>query len=119
MVLGLLAGVSAGIAMSAIAGARRTSRAVDRYISAGGGLPEAAVLANDPAFDDAKRAELAALPYVEQSYPFFLQFGQRVVEPSGFDGFLVPTEPQTAAFLVDPLVDGRPPDPQARESETC
>src|SRR3954453_22331474 len=54
MVLGLLFGVTFGVATAAVAGARRTEDALPRYVEAAGTV-HAAVLPNDPAFDAAQR----------------------------------------------------------------
>ena len=53
VVLGLLAGVTFGLAAAGVAGARRTEDALPRLIATG--VPHAAVLPNDPAFDAAQR----------------------------------------------------------------
>ncbi len=58
LLLGILAGVTVGVAAAGWAGARRTERAVpDAVIAAR--TPTAAVLANDPAFGPEQRAEVA------------------------------------------------------------
>ena len=68
-VLGVLAGISIGLACASIAGARRTDAALPRFVAVSH-IPDAVVLANDPAFDEAAQAKLAALPEVTASYPF-------------------------------------------------
>src|SRR6188472_2106079 len=73
VVLGILAGVSIGLACAAVAGGRRTDQAVPRF-AAVAHLPDAVVLANDPTFDDDAQAEVAALPEVAAFYPFLVPF---------------------------------------------
>jgi hypothetical protein len=111
VVLGLLAGVSVGLACAGIAGARRTAAAVAGYTRAAG-FPDAAVLPNDLVFDEAKRAEVAALPEVEAMAEFMVPFELRVEDAEGFEGGLLPTTPGAQARMVGVLVDGRAPDPE-------
>jgi FtsX-like permease family len=111
VVLGLLAGVSAGIAAAAIAGARRTDTAISGYIRAGH-VPDAAVLANDPSFDEAKRAAVAALPEVATSSPFLVPFELRVTSPAGMETSLIPVDERTASDFGGVIVAGRRPDPK-------
>src|SRR5690349_1263021 len=61
VVLGLLAGITVGIAAAGVAGARRTADATPNYARKLGQV-DAAVLANDPRFDATERAKVAALP---------------------------------------------------------
>jgi hypothetical protein len=63
VVLGLLAGVTFGLAAAGVAGARRTDTALPRALAASPRL-DAAVLPNDPEFDAEKRAAVARLPEV-------------------------------------------------------
>ena len=76
VVLGLLFGVTFGVAIAGVAGAQRTEDALPRYLAAAGSM-DAAVLANDPAFDPAKRDAVAALPDVRAAYPFMVPFALR------------------------------------------
>jgi hypothetical protein len=108
VVLGLLVGVSVGLACAAVAGARRTNRAVGTYARVAQ-LPDAAVLANDPAFDDAKRAELAELPEVEGVIPFAVPFALQVAEPAGIESPLLPTDSVGSRRSLTPLLTGRLP----------
>ena len=73
LILGLLVGSTFGLAAAGFAGARRTSVALPNYVAAYH-APTAAVLPNDPSFDEAKRARVAALPEVRTVYPFLLTF---------------------------------------------
>jgi hypothetical protein len=109
-VLGVLAGISIGLACAAVAGARRTDQAIPRF-AAVSHLPDAAVLANDPAFDDAARAKVAAMPEVSSVYPFMVPFLLEVAEPKGMVSPLLPTSPDTIRAGSSPYVAGRPPDP--------
>ena len=54
VVLGLLFGITFGVATAAVAGTRRTEDALPRLVAAAGTV-HAAVLPNDPAFDAAQR----------------------------------------------------------------
>src|SRR4029453_11118952 len=80
-VLGVLAGVSIGLACAAVAGARRTDQAIPRFVAVAR-VPDAAVLANDPAFDEDVRAKVAAMPEVSAIYPFMVPFLLEVAEPA-------------------------------------
>jgi ABC-type lipoprotein release transport system permease subunit len=115
VVLGLLAGVSVGLACAGVAGARRTERAVPDFARAAR-LPDAAVLANDFGFDAAHRARIAALPEVTASYPFMVPILLEVTSPKGFEASLVPETPATARSFAGVIVDGRRTDP-ARADE--
>lgn len=114
-VLGILAGVSIGLACAAVAGARRTDQAIPRFLAVSN-VPDAVVLANDPAFDDAARAKLAALPEVTGIYPFMVPFLLEVAEPVGMSTTLLATTPESMNTPTSPYVAGRPPDP-ARPNE--
>jgi ABC-type lipoprotein release transport system permease subunit len=109
VILGLLAGATFGLAAAGFAGARRTSVAVPRFVAAVN-APTAAVLANDPTFDAAKRRAVARLPEVREVYPFALAFFIHV-EPLGDDGGFIPMTPAGVRFSASPLVAGRLPDP--------
>jgi len=82
VVLGLLAGATAGLVAAGIAGARRTDSSLPRYIAAVGTI-DAAVLANDPAFDAKQRAAIAALPEVRKTFPFSVAVLANVSKPRG------------------------------------
>ena len=110
VVLGLLAGVSVGLACAGIAGARRAENAVPAFARASH-LPDAAILANDAAFDASVRARIDALPEVTRSYPFMVAFLLET-DRKGLDGPLVPTAPQTAVTNYGVIVDGRAPNPK-------
>ncbi len=114
LVLGLLAGATFGLAAAGLAGARRTAVALPRYVAALH-APTAAVLANDPSFDDAKRRAVAALPEVKAVYPFEIAIALQVA-PVGDGGGLIPTTPASARLMAGVLVAGRAPD-QARRDE--
>jgi cell division protein FtsX len=111
VVLGLLAGISVGLACAAVAGARRTDRAVPHFAEVAR-VPTAAVLANDPTFDATKQRRVAALPEVERVYPFFLGFLMSVERPKGAESSLIPQTAETMSSMLRPLVDGRQPDPR-------
>ncbi len=111
IVLGLLAGATAGIVAGAVAGARRTDVVIDRYIQAAGRI-DAAVVPNDPAFDDAARADVAALPEVETTHPFIVPFLMQT-KPASLEGTLVPLDAATARLAEPVIVEGRNTDPDA------
>ncbi len=111
LVLGLLAGAVAGIAAAGVAGARRTDAALPRYLAASGPAAEAAILANDPAFDARVRAEVAALPEVAKTYPFAVPYLLDPTAPRGLGGQLLPETPATARFSESVIVEGRHTDP--------
>ena len=110
LVLGLLAGISVGIACAGIAGARRTADAVPAFARAAR-LPDAAVLANNVAFDEKQRAQISALPEVQASYPFMVPFLLAAASPRGFEAPILPTAPQTARSFYGVIVDGRAASP--------
>src|SRR4051794_24983316 len=111
VVLGLLAGISVGLASAAVAGARRTESAAPRFMEVAR-VPTAAVLANDPEYDAAKQRAVADLPEVKTVYPFFLAFLMSVASPKGAETGLVPQTAATVRLGAQPLVDGRQPDPR-------
>src|SRR5262245_8326242 len=110
VVLGILAGVSIGLACAAVAGARRTDVAIPRF-AAQSNLPDAVVLANDPAFDETKRAEVAAMPEVAGFYPIMVPILLEVEGPEGMIAPILPTSPATMDTATSPYVAGRAPDP--------
>ncbi len=113
ILLGLLAGVTVGVAAAGVAGARRTVRAVPDFVAAAH-LPTAAVLANDPAFGPAARARVAALPGVRQTFPFLVGVATQVYRPPGLgdaSAALFPASTASMRLLGGPLVEGRSPDP--------
>lgn len=115
VVLGLLAGITFGIAAAAVAGARRSQTAVDRLQDAAH-LPSAAILANDESFDESQRAQVAALPYVRHTYPFLVAFLTQVFSPKGLEVTILPETSATANGLSSPLVEGRLTDPTRAEA---
>ena len=80
LLLGVLAGVTVGVAAAGWAGARRTERAVPDAVAASR-IPTAALLANDPSSGPAQRAEVAKLPGVTATYPFLVGFSAQVFSP--------------------------------------
>jgi hypothetical protein len=118
VVLGILAGITAGLVGAAVAGARRTTHVFSSYVQAAH-VPDAALLANDPKFGPAKQRAIAELPEVEQTYPFVVAFALTIKETGDGDAGLVPAEPRT---LTDgpgePIVEGRFPD-AARADEVA
>ena len=109
VVLGLLAGATFGLAAAGVAGARRTSDAVPRFVSAAR-VPTAGVLANDPSYDEKQRAAVAALPEVRAAFPFLVAVALEV-KPAGFDSRLIPTAASSVRPMVGVIVEGRMPDP--------
>ena len=114
ILLGLLAGVTVGIAAAGFAGARRTANAVPNMVAAGH-VPSAAILANDPTFDAAARARVAALPGVTHAYPFVVGVAAEVLSPPGLgdaSSSLFPASAAAEPVLVGVLLEGRLPDPK-------
>ena len=111
VVLGLLAGATAGIVAAGIAGARRTDSSLPRYIAVAGSI-DAAVLANDPTFDAKQRAAVAALPEVRQTFPFEVAVLANVMKPRGLDGTLFPLTAATARLSEPVIVEGRHTNPK-------
>jgi ABC-type lipoprotein release transport system permease subunit len=114
VVLGVLAGVSIGLACAAVAGARRTDQAIPRF-AAVAKVPDAVVLANDPTFDDGAQAEVAALPEVTGFYPFLVPFLLEIDGPAAALAPLLPTVPASVLAAQSPFVEGRPPDPASAD----
>ena len=101
-VLGLLAGISIGLACAAVAGARRTDQAIPKFVAVSN-VPDAVVLANDPAFDDEARAKVAALPEVTAIYPFMVPFLLEVAEPAGMGTICCATAPESIRSADQPI----------------
>ncbi len=113
LLLGILAGVTVGVAAAGWAGARRTERAVPDAVAAAH-TPTAALLANDPGFGSEQRAEVQRLPGVTAAYPFLVGFSAQVFSPPRLgaeSSSLFPVEPESTPILTGPLVAGRLPDP--------
>jgi len=109
VVLGLLAGTTLGLAGAGWAGARRTSVTLPRYVAAIH-APDAAALVNDPAFDEAKRREVARLPEVKTVFPFVVAIGISA-KPTNDGGGLMPVTPAAARLLAGIVIHGRQADP--------
>jgi hypothetical protein len=105
LVLGLLAGVTFGLAAAGVAGSRRTEEALPRAIAASPRL-DAAVLPNDPEFDAEQRTAVAALPEVQHVAPFVVPFFLNYADPPT-DGQLVATTPFSARAMSGVIVEGR------------
>ena len=104
IILGLLAGTTFGLAAAGWAGARRTSVALPRYLAAVH-EPTAAVLANDPSFDAAERAKVAALPEVTATYPFLIGIALEPKPASLSDAIeLIPTTAAAARLLSHGII---------------
>jgi hypothetical protein len=118
LLLGVLAGVTVGVAAAGWAGARRTERAVPDAVVAAR-IPTAALLANDPAFGPEQRAQVAKLPSVRAAYPFLVGFTAQVFSPPRLGDespSLFPVAAASTPILTGALVAGRLPDP-ARADE--
>jgi ABC-type lipoprotein release transport system permease subunit len=113
LLLGVLAGVTMGVAAAGWAGARRTERAVPNAVTTAR-VPTAALLANDPTFGPDQRAEVAKLPGVTAAYPFLVGVSTQVFSPPELGAespSLFPVEPASTRILTGPLVAGREPAP--------
>jgi hypothetical protein len=108
IVLGLLAGITFGVAAAAIAGARRTEDSVPRFVAASH-APDAAVLANSATFDASQRARIAALPEVRRVYPFAVTIALDVARPRGLTGEILPIARGHDKPFVGVIVSGRAP----------
>src|SRR5215213_4503639 len=119
LLLGLLAGVTMGVAAAGWAGARRTERAVPDAVREIG-LPTAAVLPNDPTFGPEQRGEVGRLPGVTERLDFMVSFASEVYSPRGLGdvGGLLPIGADTMRFFARPLVEGRMPDPRRADEAT-
>jgi hypothetical protein len=117
VLLGLLAGVTFGVVAAGVAGARRTTDAVPDFVAAAG-VPTAAILANDPSFDDASRAAVAKLAEVRTVAPFEVAFGLAVLEPEKLGeetSSLMPLTPGAVRALSAVIIEGRAPDPHTAD----
>jgi hypothetical protein len=119
LLLGILAGVTMGVAAAGWAGARRTERAVPDAVRAIR-LPTAAVLANDPAFGPERQAAIARLPGVTETYRLLVAVGSTVYEPKGLTdlGEVYPVTASSMRLFARPLVAGRMPDPRRADEAT-
>ena len=111
--LGVLAGLVGGLALAAVAGARRTSTAYERYREATG-RADAIVFATLLGIFGADYGPVRELPEVEDA-------GEFTLTPMGLDGIqigqLSPNDDRLYRTISRPLlVDGRLPDP-ARTDE--
>jgi hypothetical protein len=111
--LGAIAGVASGLGLAAVAGARRTATAFERFRVATA-APDAIVFATQIGIHDQDYSAVAALPEV-------LDAGAFTLAPIGIEGHLVETLPPGDDHLVQTLsqpllVHGRLPDP-ARADE--
>ena len=120
VVLGLLAGVTVGLACAGFAGARRTDQVMSRYIALAG-VPDAAVLANSPTYDEDVRAAVARLPEVEGTSPFVVPFLPRgdVASGHGGDRYLPVARSEVVRVGTAPSGSGcRTPTEPTRSSST-
>ncbi len=108
--LGLLAGATFGLAGAGLAGARRTSVALPRYVAAMH-APDAAALVNDPSFDAKKRRAVAELPEVRTVYPFIVAVSI-FAKPTTDGGGLIPVTDGTARLMGGIVIHGRHTDPK-------
>ena len=107
VVLGLLAGVTVGLACAGFAGARRIGPAMSDYMTVSG-IPDAAVLPNSQDYDTDARAAVAELPEVEATTPFMVPYYLEVTSPAGMSAMLLPTTADQP-FVGEPIVEGRLP----------
>jgi hypothetical protein len=116
VVLGILSGVSVGLACAGVAGARRAERVVP-VLARASHVPDAAILANDPTFDAATRARIDRLPEVRESFPFMVSF---LLETNrkGLEPPLVPTARRSLPGVVGVVVQGRAPNPDRPDEIT-
>ncbi len=107
VVLGLLAGLSAGLALAALAGARRADTAFDRLRIQTRGA-DAVVFTSQVELYQGDWSELRALPYVKQVAPWNLVFGTSPGDAPGSTLFVMPTRGGWLQSLDRPVVrEGR------------
>jgi len=113
LVLGVLAGVSAGLATATITGARRTDTAWDRLRDQTH-ASDAIVFASQAGIfedDDLHYDRLAALPYVEGVGAFGLWYGES--DFGQISGFMTTYGDWLDGLDSHRIVEGRPPAPDA------
>ncbi len=117
LVLGVLAGLAAAVALAAFAGARRSASAWDRLGEATGAA-DAVVFASqvDIFGPDVDWSEVAALPYVESAGSFGIPFVSVVDGPDGvaeqvMGMFSVPFGEWRTDVDRPIIIEGRQPDP--------
>ena len=111
LVLGVLAGVSAGLATATVAGARRTDTAWDR-LRAETHASDAIVFASQAGIytdDELHYDQLAALPYVEATGAFGIWYGTS--EFGQISGFMTNYGDWLDGLDTLHIVEGRAPDP--------
>ena len=111
LALGLLAGVTLGIALAAAQVARRTSTAYDRLVEATG-APDAVVLVLG---DEQRARAVTRLPEVAESWATEGGIGRIDRGPLAYLGVFAGTEPPPPELFTPIFVDGHAADP---DSET-
>jgi len=108
---GLMAGLTAGLALAALAGARRTDTALDR-IREQTNASDVVVFSSQVGVFEPDWAPLAARPEVKALAVWSLVFGQLDDDPDAI--LFTPTDDQWMQVIDRPLVvEGRPFDPAA------
>lgn len=111
VVLGLLAGMTAGLALAGAAGARRTNTAYERFREVAL-APDATIFATQVGLGDADWDAVRALPEVEAAGAWAIPFGTAVELDGEYGGLLAPADVHAYRDVNRPLlVEGRLPDP--------
>jgi hypothetical protein len=108
IVLGLLAGIGAGVALSAVQVARRSSTAYAR-LEAASGAPDAVVLGISGGVDD----EVTKLPEVDRIWAGRTGIGQIQGDAVTYVGIIAGESPPPKGLFTPIIVEGRNLDPKA------
>jgi hypothetical protein len=110
VVLGILAGITAGFAVAALAGSRRSSTALERFRGTTRGA-DAVVFSSQIGVTHPDWSKLAAVPEVEDVAVWNLMFGQ--LDVPGDDLLFVAGDGFGSRLSVPHIVEGRAWDPAA------
>src|SRR5580765_6250605 len=108
IVLGLLAGIGTGVALSAVQVARRSSTAYSR-LEAASGAPDAVVLGISGGVDD----EVAKLPQVDKIWTGRTGIGQLQGDAVAYAGVIAGESAPPKGLFTPIIIDGRDLDPEA------
>jgi ABC-type antimicrobial peptide transport system permease subunit len=107
--LGVLAGITGGVALAAVQVARRTSTAFER-LEVAAGVPDVAVI--DSVGDG---TALATLPGVESAWILRQAVAKVEGDSLVYTGVLAAEQPAPAGLFHPPLAEGRAPNPEAAD----
>lgn len=109
VVLGLLAGITGGVALAAVQVARRTSTAFER-LEVAAGVPDVAVIATD-----GDGTAVAELPGVESAWILRQAVAKVEGESLVYTSVLAAEQPAPPGLFHPPLAEGRAPNPEAAD----